>query len=159
MDHTPQDLDDLETWQNVSHSRFGIKKFSAKGGLITELIKGQRKFNVSTRERHINMEQAAGEDLDPFSNGMFAPVKLVETAEDKTEIESNPQIVTEAEMTELVGGRVQTLRDRLAEINNRVPVKRMLEIAEETDARVTNVNAVKERLKELQPYEGGEEED
>lgn len=151
MSEVGTNLDDLETWENISRSRHVVKKFSSKGDLIEEMISGNRKFHITTRERHINMERAAESKLDPFSNGMFAPVKLLDTTDDAEQIASNPNLIGESEMVDLVKGRVDTLRKRLGEVENPIVLNRLLEVALEQDVQASKLEAVKVRIAEVSP--------
>lgn len=144
-------LDDLELWQNIGRSRFVLKKFSAKGDLVGEIVNGGRKFHVSTRERHINSELAANDKLDPFSNGMFTPVKLLDSTDDLEQIASNPNLMGESDMADLVKGRVDALRKRIGEVGNDVVLERLLEVAKENDASIGKVEAIEARLADLRP--------
>jgi hypothetical protein len=144
-------LDDLETWQNIGRSRFVLKKFTAKGDLMGEIINGGRKFHVTTRERHINSEMSANKQMDPFQNGMFAPVQLLDSTDDLEQIASNPNLMGESDMVDLVRGRVDGLRKRLAEVENTVVLDRLQEVAAEQDASISKVEAIKSRIAELSP--------
>lgn len=144
-------LDDLETWQNIGRARYVLKKFSAKGDLVGEIIAGGRKFHVTTRERHINSEMTANSSLDPFSNGMFAPVKLLDSTDDLEQIASNPNLIGEDEMADLVKGKIDVLRKRLPEISNTIVLDRLLEVAKAQDATVGKVDAIEKRIEELSP--------
>lgn len=142
---------ELEAWENVSRSRFSLRRIDSRGDIRTELIGGKKVFHLTPEERYLNSERAASEKLDPFKNGRFAPVRLLETTEDAEEIASNPNLVGEEELVELVKGKVEPLRARLQEIEQPLVIERMREIAEREDARMTSVKAIEARLLELQP--------
>lgn len=143
--------DDLETWENVSRSRFVLKKFSQTGALTGQMIKGGAKFHVSTKERQINQEIAATKKLDPFLNGTFSPVRLLETTEDAEEIASNPNTIGEEEIVKLVKGPVAALRSRLAEMENLITIERVLEVAKGADVTVSKLEAIEARITEVRP--------
>lgn len=142
---------DLETWENITNSRYVLKKFNARGELASEMIGSRKTFHVTTQERQINSEMTASERLDPFRNGMFAPVRLVDGTEDAEEIAANPNLMGEAEMSSLAGGKVEALRKRIADVTNPVVLRRLLEVAEKEDARVTTLKAIKDRIDEVAP--------
>jgi hypothetical protein len=142
---------DLETWENITDSRYVLRKFNARGDLADELIAGRKTFHLTTQERHINSEMVAASEQDPFKNGMFSPVRLLDGTEDADEIASNPNLISESEMAELVNGKVDPLRKRIGEINNAVVLRRFLEVAEASDSRVTTLKAIKERIDEVDP--------
>lgn len=142
---------DLETWENMSRARHVLKKYSAKGDLIDEMIGSKKRFVVSPVERRINQELAATSDLDPFANGQFNPVRLVDGTEDAEEIANNPNLMSETEMGELIKGKIDPLRARVGEVRNAVVLRRLLEVADELDAPVSKINAIRDRLTEVAP--------
>lgn len=144
-------VDNYETWQNLTQSRHVLKRFSARGDLMDEMIAGNKNFHITTRERHINEERAADADLDPFTNGTFAPVHLIDSTDDAEEIAANPALITETEMVSLVKANVKTLEKRLGEVRNPVVLERLLQVANETDATVGRVKIIKDRLQEVAP--------
>jgi hypothetical protein len=148
-DKTPSE--DFESWENQTDGRHIIKKFGAKGDLIDDMINARRKFHLTTQERHINQERAADDTLDPFANGIFAPVRLLETAEDFAQISSNPNVMGEDEMKKLVKGNIAALEARLAEVRNPVVLQRLLEVADSEDITVKKLGAIQGRLQEVSP--------
>lgn len=142
---------DLEAWENVSSSRFSLRRIDSRGDVRTELIGGRKVFHLSPEERYMNSELASSPKVDPFKNGRFAPVRLLETTEDAEEIKANPNLLGEEDLVELVKGKVEPLRARLLEIEQPIVVERMLEVAEREDARMTSVKAIEARLEELRP--------
>ncbi len=99
----------------------------------------------------MNSELASSPKVDPFRNGQFAPVRLLDSTEDAEEIASNPNLLGESDIVDLVRGKVEPLRARLAEIDQSVVVERMLEVASKEDARMHTVKAIETRLVELRP--------
>lgn len=144
-------LPDLETWENVTAARYVIKKFGAKGDLMDEMIAGKKRFHLTTQERHINMEMAANDELDPFSNGSLAPVRLLETTDDAEQIASNPNLMSEDEMVTLLKGNANTLKKRVGEVRNPALLERLQELAVEQDCTIGKVNAINGRLQEVSP--------
>lgn len=145
------DMPDLETWENVTAARFVIKKFGAKGDLLDEMIGGKKRFHLSTQERHINMELAANDELDPFSNGSLAPVRLLDSTDDAEQIASNPNLMSEDEMVGLLKGNVNTLKKRVNEVRNPALLGRLKELAVEHDVTVGKVSAIDVRLQDVAP--------
>lgn len=144
-------LDEVETWENVTQARFVIKKFGAKGDLIDEMIGSRRKFHITTQERHINQEIAANDELDPFSNGSMAPVRLLDSTDDAEEIASNPNLMSETEMGTLLKGNFKTLEKRLGEVRNPALLSRLAELAVDNDCSIGKVNAINARLTDVAP--------
>lgn len=156
MDTVLRDPDGLETWENISDSTFVIRKVMASGQIGEEPIVGRRKFHLSTRERKMNQELAAELSLDPFHNGMFSPVRLIDSTSDAEEIATNPNLLGESDMAELVKGSAKKLAARVAEIENPLVVARLLEVAQESDVQASKIATIEGRLAELNPpAEGG----
>lgn len=150
---------DLETWQNAGRSRVIIKKFAHSGELVDHIIKGQQKLTVTSHERRLNQEMAADKDWDPFDNGTFIPVRLIETAEDLDQIKSNPNLMSEDEMRELLGKHFKQVQARLADIKSEPVLNRLAEIAKEEDVTVGKMDAIQARLAEFKPDFLGEQGD
>lgn len=142
---------DKEAWENRSDSRHAVLKTNRFGEPESELVGGRKIFYISPQDRVINMESAASAKQDPFRNGQFAPVRLLEDTEDASEIASNPNLIGESEMAKLIKGSQAKLEERLAEIDNHVVVTRMLELAKDQDATVKKVDAIATRADELKP--------
>lgn len=149
----PGEQPDLELWRNVSAGRVFLKQFNQRGELVDHLINGGKTFNISPKERRINQEMAATEELDVFSNGMLSPVKLIETEEDTAAIANNPNLMAESEMSEIFSGHHKTFAKRVADISNPVTLQRLLEVAasDDVDAKVSQVDLIKARLEEVAP--------
>lgn len=148
---TGVDAQDLETWQNAGHSRVIIKKFAHSGELVDHIIKGQSKLTLTSHERRLNQEMAADSNWDPFNNGTFIPVRLIETAEDLDQIKSNPNLMSEEDMRDLLGKHHKQVAARLRDIQSQQVLNRLAEIAEEEDVTVGKMNAIRARLDEFRP--------
>lgn len=148
---TGVEAQDLETWQNAGRSRVIIKKFAHSGELVDHIIKGQQKLSVTSHERRLNQEMAADADWDPFNNGTFIPVLLVETAEDLEQIKSNPNLMSEDDMRALLRQHFKQVQSRLRDIKSETVLNRLAEIAHEEDVSVGKVEAITARLQEFKP--------
>lgn len=142
-----------ETWKNATQGRIFLKKYNQKGEMAAEMIPGGKVFQISPNERRINAELAATPDLDFFQNGQLTPVRLIETEEDAKEIASNPNLMAESDMVDLFKGHWKTFEARVGEISNLTTLRRLLEIAQsdQVDAKVRQVEAVKQKIEEIDP--------
>lgn len=140
--------DDLETWQSQARGRIVVKKRGEYGVEVEEMVAGGRKLVISTADRRMNQERAASMDLDVFSNGMLAPVKLGASA---GEFEQNANHLTESDMVELVKSHHKTFAKRLEEISNPVVVGKLLEIARREDVTLSRIESLEARADELDP--------
>lgn len=141
----------FETWQNATRGLVVLKKYNQRGDLADEVVTSGRSIHISPNERRINQEMAANEDLDMFKNGTLAPLRIIDTEEDAKEIASNPNILSESEMKDLFAGHWKAFDARVAQIRNPQTLERMLEVSSELDAKVRQVETIKERLAQVAP--------
>lgn len=141
----------LETWQSGVKGIVAVKKFDRRGELKDEVIRAGQKFTITTEERIFNQDRAANPDLDDFRNGRLIPVRLLDGTEDAKEIASNPNLIGEGEMADLLKGHFKTLESKLKSISNTVALQRFLAVAEQNDATIKQVAAIRERIEEVNP--------
>lgn len=135
-----------ESWQNSTRGTVALKRLDHRGELTRdELVSGGKTFHITPEERKINMEMAAGPELDVFRNGTLVPVRLIEGTEDARELAANPNLMSETDMRALV--KTKEIAARLGQITNASALERMLRIAEEEDAAVSIVRAIQGRLR------------
>lgn len=145
MSDTPNTL---EVWKNNAAGRVVVRKMGQYGVETEEMVEGFRTFHISPADRKLNQERAASDKLDVFKNGMLAPVKIGDAAE---EFASNPNLMTESDMRALVKSHPKTFEKRLSELENPVVVKRLMEIARDEDCTVKRVEAIQARMDEVDP--------
>lgn len=141
-----------EAWKNVTPGIAAVWKFDSRGELIHEQVTGGRTLNLTPEERRINQEMCAEESLDFFKNGIFVPVRLLDSEEDIDEIKGNPNHLTEEDMKGILKANVKTFDAALAEITNAFTVRRMLEMAssEEVDISVKKMEAINAKIASLE---------
>lgn len=135
-----------ETWENVGLGGIQIFKFGRNGNPEAHIVKGGGKISLSPDERVYNQDVASNDLGDFFRNGAMMPVRLVETAADYAEIVENPNHYADSDIQKLLTLKVGELRSKLAEIDNPVTVRRIHEIASETDLTTTKTQAVQDRF-------------
>lgn len=152
---TPASPDDeSELWENTTAGRVCLRFYNQQGMLVDKLVGSRNKFQITPKERLLNQEMAADDDLDVFKNGTFAPVRLVESAEDLEAIRNNPNLVTDVDMKAMLSDRRSTkaLQERLDAITNPYALKRMLEIANEDEGTTARqVKSIEDRLRAVSP--------
>lgn len=148
--------EDVETWRNARKGLIYVATFDPLTKRRQSVaVRPDRTVSLTTQERQLNQDMCTSHDLDPFSNGSLVPVELVETAEDYEQITSNPNILDESDMEEILKLKTPSLKKRLGEITNTVAVERLLELAtsEDNEANLTMaaLKAIEDRLAELRP--------
>lgn len=152
--------DQLETWKNPTQGRVWINRLDHHGDLEkVEIIGAGRTFHISPKERRLNQEMAAKTDLDIFTNGTLTPLRLIEGTADAEAFAQNPNLMTEDDMRGLFKpGRSETAKvamgeafiERLASIKNTATLERLLSLARDEDAPLSRVEAIQQRLAEVQ---------
>jgi hypothetical protein len=139
-----------EIWMNPGLGTVFIKKMDHRGELTRwEQVNSGRRFNITSEERRLNMEQAADETLDVFRNGTFQPVRLIGEDEESRELASNPNAMSESDMKALLSGHFKTFEHRVGQINNASTLERMLALAYDQDVTVKRVQRIEERIGEV----------
>lgn len=155
MPRVVDDSSGMETWKNATRSTVVLRRFDRTGKLTDEVVRGGSVFHITPDERRLNQEIAASDDLDMFQNGLLAPVKLIESAEDVEQFKSNPNHMSEDDMLALLQSRsAKAFQERVSNITNPVTLKRLLEMAAQSDeanATVKQVEFVTARLQEVSP--------
>lgn len=146
-------VDDKETWKNAGAGEIWIKVLDPITQRMQHTpVRSGAKVAISTRDRQFNQDLAASPDKDFFSNGTLTPVRLVDTAEDYQEISSNPNLLSEDDMVEILKIRaIGKFRERIADITNLIALNRMIEMAESEEVNVTMAHskALNARLQDL----------
>jgi hypothetical protein len=139
-----------EVWMNATLGTVFVLKMDHRGELTRhEQVNSGRKFNITTEERRLNMERAADESLNVFTNGTLVPVRLIAEDEESRELASNPNAMSESDMASLLSGHFKTFEAKLNQIRNSSTLERMLAVAYEQDASVKRVDRIRERLDQV----------
>ncbi len=152
-DVSVESLDGMETWKSNAAGMATIKK-SVDGKLQPLTLRGRRVFHVTPNERRMNEAEHATDALNPWKNGTFTAVRLIDSEADAEEIKANPHQMTEQDMKDLLLGHHKTFDKRVAEISNVAILKVMRALADEMDdpsPSVKKVAVLEARVKELDP--------
>jgi len=142
---------DKETWSNIGKGDVFILTYDHKGALRSVPIRAGQSLTISVEERQLNQDRAASSDMDIFSNGRLAPMRLVDSADDYEEIASNPNHLTEADMLEILKSKGKVFSQRLDEISNVIALERMHELAsdEAINVSMAQFRVLESRLAEV----------
>lgn len=141
----------IETWKNISPSTVHIIKLGDYGKRESEIVYGGRAFSVTPQERRLNQSQIYDTDNDPFTNGTFAPLALVDTEPDTETLRSNPNVLDDAAIIRLFAHNGEAFSQQLLAITNLNAVDRLIETAKrpETGASVQQLDILKRYRKLL----------
>jgi light-regulated signal transduction histidine kinase (bacteriophytochrome) len=142
---------DKETWSNIGKGDVFILTYDHKGALRSVPIRAGQSLTISVEERQLNQDRAASADMDIFSNGRLAPMRLVDSADDYEEIASNPNHLTETDMLDILKTKGKTFSQKLDDITNVIALERMHELASDESLNVSmaQFRALESRLAEV----------
>jgi hypothetical protein len=145
------DNEDQETWSNIGKGDVFVLTFDHSGRLKSVPVRSGQRITMTVRERQLNQERAYSSEVDMFSNGRLAPIRLVDSADDYEEIASNPNHLSESDMTDVLKLKGKAFTDRLDEITNVIALERMHELASDEKANVSmaQFRTLEKRLAEV----------
>jgi hypothetical protein len=141
----------IETWVNVSAGLVHLIKIGEYGRRETELVYGGRTFAITPQERRLNQSQIFDPiKNDPFSNGSFKPLVLLDDEKDTAILRANPNVLDDDAITELFALSGDAFNERLLTITNANAIDRLIDVARKPDtgASVQQVHIL-ERYKKL----------
>lgn len=142
--------EEVEAWKNNGKGHVVVKKRGEYGTEIEERVQGGKLLQITRQDRRLNQEAAASPELDPFENGMLAPVRLVDSQDIKS-LGEKPNLISESRMHELVHADAADFAKVLSGMTNEVVVARLLEVAREENVSIQRVEAIQSRYEDVQP--------
>lgn len=145
-----------EIWKNTTQSVVYLKGNDPfrDNAFIDIRVGGGETFNISPEERASNQRQIVAKGGDVFTNGMFEPVQLIETAPDIATVAEQPNVRSESEISKMLKLTAAKLKQELAEISSPVLISRILQIAEaDEDLPASKMKAIQERKAEIEGEE------
>lgn len=137
----------VETWSNTGQSLVHITRIGEYGRRTSELVYGGRVFAITPQERRINQSQCYLPASDPFTNGTFTPVSLLDDEPDTEGLRTNPNVLNEQNVNEIFGLKGDEFNKRLMTITNINAVNRLIDLAGQP-----SVGATVEQLEILRRY-------
>jgi hypothetical protein len=140
----------VETWLNTSPSLVHLIKIGEYGKRETELVYGGRAVSLTPQERRINQSSCYDAKNDPFTNGTFKPLALIEDEPDTERLRNNPNVLDDDGVAELFTLTGEAFSQQLIAITNLTAVDRLIETAKQpaTGASVGQLETLK-RYKKL----------
>lgn len=142
---TDEDRSFVETWEHISPQQWGIVRLDARGEDRHEVIRGRREFMLTSEERLLSQDRIRDKANDPFVNGAFRPVFVP----DSITIESNPNALSDDEIEKILGSSDIAWMEYLKVIDSVATVRRMMELAEDSDLTLRRFHQLEDRLKEV----------
>lgn len=142
---------DLEVWKNGVASTHVLKRRFGDGWK-DEVVKGFATIRLTEGERVFNQSRVNDAKHDPFRNGRFEPVQLIEDAEGVDAIKDSPNVISGADIDRLVNEvEADQLLEKLGEFDSAVVVRRLFNAAVDAGATRSRVEMIEARLIELDP--------
>lgn len=142
---TEEDRSFVETWEHISPQQWGIVRLDARGDYRHEVIRGQREFMLTTEERILSQDRIREKSNDPFMNGSFRPIIVP----DSITIESNPNALSDEEIEKILNASDVAWDEYLKVIDSVATVRRMMEVADDSEVSVKRYRQLEGRLKEV----------
>lgn len=140
-----------EVWVNATRGKHGVVRLSPSGeekGI--DLIRGKARFTISKAERIATQQKIRKPENDPFRNGSFVAVSVDSDDPELQKILKDPNSISDKEIADLFEGRLNALESRLAKIDSATVLKRLLAVANDEGASTRRVQAIRERLDQVQ---------
>lgn len=143
---TDQDVDFVETWENIATRQNAIVRLDARGEDRQEVITGRRSFMITTEERLITENKILSVRDNPFKNGDFRPVIVP----DSVTVDSNPNALSDEEITQMFAVSEAAWNGILETIDSIATLRRMLDLADEAgDVTLKRYRTIEARLIEV----------
>jgi hypothetical protein len=140
---TDQDIDFIETWENIATRQNAIIRLDARGDERQEIISGRRNFMLSSEERIITENKILDPKNDPFKNGDFRPVMVP----DSVTIESNPNALSDEEIVQMFTVSEVAWPQVLETVDSVATLRRMLDLADTAgDLSLKRYRSIEQRL-------------
>ena len=122
---------------NAGQGLVYITKIGEYGRRESELVHGGRVFALTPQERRLNQAQCFDPKNDPFTNGSFKPLALLDDEVDTARLRNNPNVLDDHRVGELFALKGEGFSQKLLEITNQTAIDRLIEIARQPDAGAT----------------------
>lgn len=142
---TKEDTEFVETWEHISPEQWGVIRLDSRGDERHEIISGRRNFRLTSEERMITQDRIAQSEYDPFLNGAFRPVIVP----DSVTVETNPNALSDEEINKILASSAIAWEEWLKTIDSVATIKRMLELAEDSELSVRRLRELEARLTEV----------
>jgi len=144
---TRADQEFVETWENIAPYTNGIIHLDARGDERHEMIANRRTFMLTTEERLITQDRIVDPKNDPFLNGAFRPVVVPETIN----VETNPNALSDEEIFGIFKASDIAFEEWLKTLDSPQTLRRMLDLAPESDISLKRYQQVETRLAVVKP--------
>lgn len=151
MDEQAEQAPRLEQWKNVVATRIGLNRYDRDGKPTPFLVLGGQTFLMSPAERRLNQQIIINKRHDPFTNGSLLLEQGVDDDPDTAQLLGNRETMTADDLEALIDMRPAEFEAYVVDLDSPVTLRRILDRCLELEAGPARVNAIRERLKVLDP--------
>lgn len=144
---TDEDRRFVETWENIASYQNVIIRLDTRGDERQEVINGRRTFMLTAEERIITQDRIMDPKHDPFRNGSFRPIVVP----DSINIETNPNAMSDDDIRNIFTASDLAFNEWLKTIDSPQTLRRMADLAPDSDITMKRYNAIKDRYQEVKP--------
>jgi hypothetical protein len=141
---TESDRNFIETWENITRSKYAIVKVDSRGDLKRQVVIGGASFMLTTEDRIITQDIIKRREDDPFSNGCFRPI----VAPDSITIETNPNAISDDEIKDMLSLSDPEWTEAVERISSPHTLSRMMEFADSVNISILRYRDIEKRQKE-----------
>jgi hypothetical protein len=149
------DLKFVETWESVVPGDIWIQKVNRRGEIEPFRCTPRKRFTLTTEDRFTTQETIARPENDPFQNGQFRPVVVPEGIN----IETSPNALSDEDITALFEASDLAWSEYLTVIDSPDTLRRMAELADDADIKLSRFRQLEARLLEVAPLPNAAQKD
>lgn len=145
----------VEEWESVSDSQNFVIREDRRGDEQYHLVTGNQRFKITTYERILTQDKIKDLSLDPFKNGCFRPILVP----DNVSVKSNPNALSEEDIQRIFVSSDIAWNEYMAVIDSPATLRRMIELAENTDLPLRRFRELEEKAESAIPAKRVEQKD
>jgi hypothetical protein len=141
---TEADRNFVETWENITRSKYAVIKVDSRGELKRHVITGRSKFILTSEDRIITQQYIKHDRNDPFSNGCFRPL----LAPDSITVETNPNAISDDEIVAMLQLADDEWVAAVERITSPHTLSRLADFADSVNISILRYRDIEARLKQ-----------
>ena len=137
----------VETWESVSDAQNYVIREDRRGDEQYVHVTGHQKFKITTYERILTQDKIRDKQYDPFTNGQFRPVIVP----DSITVTTNPNALSDEDIARIFVASDTAWVEYMAVIDAPATLRRMIELAENTDLSMRRFRELEAKEQEANP--------
>jgi hypothetical protein len=137
----------VEEWESVSDAQNYVIREDRRGDEQFIHVTGHQKFKITTYERILTQDRIRDKQFDPFTNGQFRPIMVPESIS----VKSNPNALSDEDIARIFVASDVAWEEYMAVIDSASTLRRMIELAENTDLSLKRYRELEAREQAANP--------